>query len=79
MPILFVRGTRDALCPLDLLERVRGEIKAPNSLHVVEGGDHSLRVRVRQLQARSETQEDVDRQIFKAINEFVDELPTTAD
>ncbi len=78
-PILFVQGTRDSLCPLDLLQRVRGEMKAPNSLHVVEGGDHSLRVRVRQLQARSETQEDVDRQIFKAINEFVDELPTTAD
>ncbi len=54
-------------------------LPALNSLHVVEGGDHSLRVRVRQLQARSETQEDVDRQIFKAINEFVDELPTTAD
>jgi hypothetical protein len=78
-PILFVQGTRDSLCPLDLLQRARGEMKAPNSPHVVEGGDHSLRVRVRQLQATSETQEDIDRQIFKAINEFVDELPTTAD
>ena len=42
-PILFVQGTRDPLCPLDLLERVRGEMKASNSLHVVKGGDHSLR------------------------------------
>ena len=41
-PILFVQGTRDALCPLDLLERVRADMKAPNFLHVVEGGDHSL-------------------------------------
>ena len=24
-PIRFVQGTRDALCPLDLLERVRAE------------------------------------------------------
>jgi uncharacterized protein len=78
-PILFVQGTRDALCPLDLLKRVRGEMKAPNFLHVVEGGDHSLRVRVRQLQATSETQENVDRQIFKAIAEFADQLSTTAD
>lgn len=74
-PILFVQGTRDPLCPLDLLERVRGEMKASNFLHVVEGGDHSLRVRVRQLQATSETQEDINRQIFKAIAGFIDQLP----
>ena len=43
-PILFVQGTRDSLCPLDLLERVRPEMKAPNLLHVVEGGDHSFKV-----------------------------------
>ena len=29
-PIVFVQGTRDALCPLDLLEQVRVEMKAPN-------------------------------------------------
>src|SRR5438093_9004018 len=29
-PILFVQGSRDSLCPLDLLERVRAEMKAPN-------------------------------------------------
>src|SRR2546421_99396 len=70
-PILFVQGTRDALCPLDLLERVRGEIKAPNCLHVVEGGDHSLRVPKRQLQASGETQTDIDQQIFQSITEFL--------
>jgi predicted alpha/beta-hydrolase family hydrolase len=74
-PILFVQGTRDALCPLDLLEQVRAEMKAPNFLHVIEGGDHSLRVRVRQLQATGETQEAVDQQIFKAIAGFIDQLP----
>jgi predicted alpha/beta-hydrolase family hydrolase len=78
-PILFVQGTRDSLCPLDLLQQVRTEMKTRNFLHVVEGGDHSLRVGVRQLQATSETQEDIDRQIVKAINEFVDQRPTTAD
>jgi uncharacterized protein len=70
-PILFVQGTRDALCPLDLLEEVRAEMKAPNFLHVVEGGDHSLRVPKRQLQAMSQTQEDVDQRIFQAIADFV--------
>jgi predicted alpha/beta-hydrolase family hydrolase len=73
-PILFVQGTRDPLCPLDLLERVRSEMKTQNILHVVEGGDHSLRVPKRQLQATSRTQADIDRQILKAIAGFVDHL-----
>jgi len=70
-PILFVQGTRDPLCPLELLEEVRGRMKAPNFLHVVEGGDHSLGVRKRQLQAGGETQEDIDRRIFEAVVKFV--------
>src|SRR6266545_404108 len=78
-PILFVQGTRDSLCPPDLLERVRAEMKAPNSLHVIEGGDHSLRVPKRQLQATGETQEDLDHEILKAITGFVDQLPPAAD
>ena len=76
-PILFVQGTRDALGPLDLLERVRGEMKAPNFLHVVEGGDHSLRVPKRQLQATGETQENVDERILKSIADFVSNLLST--
>lgn len=70
-PILFVQGTRDALCPLDLLDRVRAEMKAPNVLHLVEGGDHSLQVTKRQLKATGETQEDVDRRILDAIAKFI--------
>lgn len=76
-PILFVQGTRDSLCPLHLLERVRGEMKVPNFLHVVEGGDHSLRVPKRQLQVMSETQEEVDQRILKSIADFVSNLPST--
>src|SRR5439155_15371885 len=64
-PILFVQGTCDSLCPLDLLERARTEMKAPTFLHIVEGGDHSLRVQKHQLQARGETQEEGDQQILK--------------
>jgi len=78
-PILFVQGTRDSLCPLDLLERVRNEMKAPNFLHLVEGGDHSLRVPKRQLQEKSKTQEDIDHEILKAVGGFVDQLPISAD
>ena len=77
-PILFVQGTRDPLCPLDLLERVRSEMKAQNVLHIVEGGDHSLRVPKRQLQATGKTQEDIDQRILEAIVGFVDQVPIIA-
>ena len=75
-PILFVQGTRDPLCPLDLLNEVRQQMKAPNSLHVVEGGDHSLRLTKRELQATGETQDDIDQRILAAIGEFVNERDT---
>jgi predicted alpha/beta-hydrolase family hydrolase len=78
-PILFVQGTRDALCPLDLLACVRAEIKVPNFLHVVEDGDHSLRKPKRKLQASGQTQEDVDQRILNAIIGFVDQLSLSAD
>ena len=73
-PILFVQGTRDPLCPLDLLDRVRTEMKTHNVLHVVEGGNHSLRVPKRQLHASGETQTDIDQQIFQSITEFLSAL-----
>jgi predicted alpha/beta-hydrolase family hydrolase len=70
-PILFVQGTRDPLCPLDLLENVRREMTAPNFLHLVEGGDHSLLVLKRHLKAVGQTQENVDGQILQAIEHFL--------
>ena len=70
-PVLFVQGTRDALCPLDLLAEVRARMSAPQTLHVVEGGDHSLGVTKTQLKVAGETQEEVDRRIAEAIAGFV--------
>jgi predicted alpha/beta-hydrolase family hydrolase len=70
-PILFVQGTRDSLCPLELLEGVRQKMKAANQLYVVDGGDHSLMVTKGQLKATGETQEDVDERILEKIRELV--------
>ena len=72
-PILFVQGTRDPLCPLDLLAEVRSQMKASNFLHLVENGDHSLRITKRGLQAGGETQDDVDQRILAAIGTFAKE------
>jgi hypothetical protein len=68
-PILFAQGTRDVLCPLELLEPVRNKMRATNFLHVVDGGDHSLMVRKKDLV--NKTQEDVDLRIQSAIRDFV--------
>jgi hypothetical protein len=70
-PILFVQGTRDSLCPLDLLAGVREEMRAVNELYVVEGGEHSLLVTKTQLKANGETQDAVDQRILQAIRQFV--------
>jgi uncharacterized protein len=70
-PILFVQGTRDPLCPLDLLQTVINEMQADRVLHVVEGGDHSLQVPKRQLKNAGETQEEIDMRILAAIAQFV--------
>jgi predicted alpha/beta-hydrolase family hydrolase len=72
-PVLFVQGTQDPLCPLDALEAVRRRMAPPTALHVVEGGDHSLEVRVRALRARGETQEGVEKQALAAVAAFLEE------
>jgi predicted alpha/beta-hydrolase family hydrolase len=73
-PVLFVQGTRDALCPLDLLEGVRPRMRARNELFVVEGGDHSLRVQKRILLDRLTTQDTIDTGIVEAIATFTKSL-----
>lgn len=46
VPMLFVTGDRDALCPLPHLERIRAEMSVPTWVHVVPGADHAMRRRV---------------------------------
>jgi uncharacterized protein len=70
-PILFVQGSRDPLCPPDRLEEVRGRMKAPSALHVVEGGDHSLVGSKRALAAAGETQEAIDARSLAAVQHFL--------
>ena len=73
-PVLFVQGTRDKLCPIDRLERVRKQMRARSELYVVEAGDHSLRVTKRQLKLDGATQGDVDASIVERIGAFCSEL-----
>jgi uncharacterized protein len=69
-PVLFLQGTRDNLCPLDLLEEVRSAMTAPSRLNVVPEGDHSLLVTKRRLREEAITQDDVDLGIAAEVDRF---------
>jgi len=68
-PVLFIQGTKDPLCPLPLLESVRARMTARNELHVVAGGDHSLRI------SKRLPQESVDDAILEAVRRFLGTIP----
>lgn len=42
--VLFVIGSRDSMCPVDELAKVRKEMKATSWLLAIEGADHGLRI-----------------------------------
>lgn len=44
-PMLFIEGTRDPFCPLDTLKKVVAKVKVPTTTHVIDGGDHSFKVK----------------------------------
>jgi predicted alpha/beta-hydrolase family hydrolase len=71
VPILFVQGTRDALCPLELLDEVRGRMSVPTRVHIVDDGDHSLNVARRTQKASGLGQADYDAAAFEAVAGFV--------
>jgi predicted alpha/beta-hydrolase family hydrolase len=47
VPCLFLQGSRDTFCDLTLLRRHLPELGGRATLHVVQGGDHSLQVRAK--------------------------------
>lgn len=69
-PILFVQGTRDPLCPLDLLEAVRADMTGVTTLHVVPTGDHSLQVTKTHTRQTGRTQQDEDDAVLEAVRAF---------
>jgi uncharacterized protein len=70
-PAMFVQGTRDPLCPLELLESVRLRMQALSTLHVVEGADHSLLVGKAMLKALGSSRDETDEEISIAIARFL--------
>jgi len=62
IPMLFFAGTRDPLCDLTRLGEVISQLSAPADLEVIEGGDHSFRLR----KGAPITQQDVYAAILHA-------------
>ena len=57
-PMLFLTGTRDALCPLEILRPVLAGLPLA-TLHVVEDGDHSFAVRKKSGRTAAEVMDEL--------------------
>ncbi len=62
-PMLFVEGTNDPFCRLDLLDEVLERVQARTRTHIIEGGNHDFRVPKR----LGREAEDVWREVVEAI------------
>jgi predicted alpha/beta-hydrolase family hydrolase len=74
VPLCLLQGTRDKLCPLDLLDGVLARRKSPTTLHVVPTGDHSLQPMKTYLKTEGLTVEDLRRDTFRTIEGFLNSL-----
>ena len=67
-PMLFHQGTRDRLADLDLLRPLLERIGPRATLHVVEGGDHSLGM----LKRSGRTQDEVLAEVARITRRWAD-------
>ena len=74
VPLLFVQGTRDALCDLELLRATLAGLSAPVTLHLIEQGDHSFKVPKRSGRDASE----ILTEIIETIVEWTSQASITA-
>lgn len=69
VPVLFVHGDRDRLCPVAALDDARHAhlVRAPHRAHVVAGADHGFTVRVRDPRTRPE----VEAELLDAVDRWL--------
>lgn len=66
-PTLFIQGTRDSLCRLDLLRAELERMPARVELYVVEGGNHSFQV----LKSMGRSNQEVLREIARRLTDWM--------
>eukprot|EP00249_Psilotum_nudum_P004645 c18148_g1_i1 orf=305-1000(-) len=71
VPVMFVQGTKDALCPLDKLKDVKKKMAVATELHLIDGGDHSFKVNKKALKEHGLTQAEVEQNAVESIQAFL--------
>jgi uncharacterized protein len=66
VPVLCFNGTRDALCRRDLMEKALASVRAPWTMHWLEGADHSFHV----LKSSGRTDAEVMRETGNALSRW---------
>lgn len=74
-PMLFHQGTRDRLADLDLLRPLLEALGPRATLHVVDGGDHSLDM----LKRSGRTLDDVLTEVARVTRRWLDQVVQSAD
>lgn len=69
-PMMFISGSKDPLCKLELLEKVLERISPAPSLNVIQGGDHSFRV----PKSDSRSHDEIYSEIIKIAAEWLDTI-----
>jgi len=70
IPMLFVSGSRDALADVSLLQPLVEGLGERATLHVVDGGDHGLRV----LASSGRSNDDAQAEALDAVAEWITRL-----
>lgn len=75
LPMLFLQGTRDPFAQLDLLRPLCDKLGRWATLHVVEDGDHSFKVRKRSGRSEVEVLDELVETISGWIRQILDVAP----
>lgn len=70
VPLLFLQGSRDEFAQLDLLRPVVERLGARATLHLIEGGDHSFKVK----KSSGRTEADVLTELAGVTRRWADAL-----
>ncbi|KAJ6712613.1 TESTIS DEVELOPMENT PROTEIN PRTD [Salix purpurea] len=71
IPLMFVQGSKDGLCPLEKLEAVCKKMKIHNEVYVINGGDHSFKIGKKHLQIEGSTQDQAEDLAVEGVSSFV--------
>jgi hypothetical protein len=69
-PVLFLQGSRDRTCDIDLLRRTLTRVGAPSTLHVAQEADRHFKV----LKKSPRTNEEVREGLLQATDDWIQKI-----